>query len=222
MSDCKPVKYPVETKIQIDKDEKGKAVNPTQFKSIVGGLRYLVHTRPDIAYDVGIVSRYMERPTTLHQTTVKRILRYIKGTLDLGLIYSRGAGNYILSGFSDSDLAGNVEDRRSTGRMAFYLDESLITWVSQKQRCVTLSSCEAEFMAATVAACQGVWLRNLLSQITGRKFGPVIIYMDNKSAIDLAKNPVFHGRSKHIDIRFHFIRECVERKEIVVRCHPSL
>lgn len=81
--------------------------------------------------------------------------------------------------------------------MAFYLDESLITWVSQKQRCVALSSCEAEFMAATAAACQGEWLRNLLSQIIGCKLGPVIIYVDNKSAIDLAKNPVFHGRSKH-------------------------
>lgn len=123
----------------------------------------------------------------------------------------------MLSGFSDSDLAGNIEDRKSTGGMVFYLNESLITWVSQKQRCVALSSCEAEFMAATAAACQGVWLRNLLMQITGMKRCPVVIYVDNKSAIDLAKNPVFHGRSKHIDIRYHFIRECVERGEIVIK-----
>lgn len=122
-----------------------------------------------------------------------------------------------MSGFSDSDLAGNLEDRKSTGGMAFYLNESLITWVSQKQRCVALSSCEAEFMAATAAACQGVWLRKLLSQITDAKPGPVIMYIDNKSAIDLAKNPVFHGRSKHIDIRYHFIRECVEIGEIIIR-----
>lgn len=133
------------------------------------------------------------------------------------MVYARGAGNYLLSGFSDSDLAGNVEDRKSTGGMAFYLDESLITWVSQKQRCVALSSCEAEFMAATAAACQGVWFRNLLGQITDMKYGPVVIYVDNKSAIDLAKNPVFHGRSKHIDILYHFIRECVERKEIEIK-----
>lgn len=133
------------------------------------------------------------------------------------MIYAKGTGNYILSGYSDSDLAGNIEDRRSTGGMAFYLDESLITWVSQKQRCVALSSCEAEFMAATAAACQGVWLKNFLGQITGGKHGPVIIYVDNKSAIDLAKNPVFHRRSKHIDIRYHFIRECVERGEIVIK-----
>ena len=177
----------------------------------------MVHTRPDIAFAVGIVSRFMERPTMLHLNAVKRILRYIQGTMELGLVYMKGTGNYILSGYSDSDLAGNVEDRRSTGGMAFYLDESLITWVSQKQRCVALSSCEAEFMAATAAACQGIWLRNLLGQITDGELRPVTIYVDNKSAIDLAKNPVFHGRSKHIDIRYHFIRECVERGEIVIK-----
>lgn len=99
----------------------------------------------------------------------------------------------------------------------FYLNDSLVTWVSQKQRCVALSSCEAEFMAATAAACQAIWLKNLLGRINGEDIGPVILYIDNKSAIDLAKNPVFHGRSKHIDIRYHFIRECVERKEIIIK-----
>lgn len=221
MSDCKPVKYPMEPNTQLVKDENGKCVDPTEFKSIVGGLRYLVHTRPNIAYSVGIVSRFMERPTILHQRAVKRILRYVKGTLDHGLVYLKGSGNYLLSGYSESDHAGNVEDRRSTGGMAFYLNESLITWVSQKQRCVALNSCEAEFMAATAAACQGVWLRNLLGEITDAKHGPVVIYIDNKSAIDLAKNPVFHGRSKHIDIRYHFIRECVNRGEIVIKHIPT-
>lgn len=95
----------------------------------------------------------MERPTVFHMNAVKRILRYVKGTLNYGLVYSKGVGNYLLSGYSDSDLAGNLEDRKSTGGVAFYLNESLVTWVSQKQRCVALSSCEAEFMAATAAAC---------------------------------------------------------------------
>ena len=217
MRDCNSVKYPMEPKIQMHKDENGKPVNPTEFKSMVGGLRYLVHTRPDIAYAVGVVSRFMERPTTLHQNAVKRILRYVKGTLSYGLMYTKGRGNYLLSGFSDSDLAGDIVDRKSTGGMAFYLDESLITWVSQKQRCVALSSCEAEFMAATAAACQGMWLHRLLSQISDIKAGPVVLYIDNKSAIDLARNPVFHGRSKHIDVRYHFIRECVENGSIVIK-----
>ena len=217
MSDCNPSKYPMDPKLQLNKDEKGKQVDSTLFKSLVGGLRYLVNTRPDIAYSVGIISRFMERPTVAHLGAAKRIMRYVKGTIEYGLIYKRGSGNYILSGYSDSDLAGNLEDRRSTGGMAFYLDENLITWVSQKQRCVALSSCEVEFMAATAAACQGVWLRNLLTLITDMERGPVVIYIDNKSAIDLAKNPVFHGRSKHIDIPYHFIRECVERGEIILK-----
>lgn len=147
----------------------------------------------------------MERPTVTHYGDVRRILRYLQDTLEYGIVYSRGTGNYLLAGYSDSDLAGNIDDRKSTGGVVFYLNQSLITWVSQKQRCVALSSCEAEFMASTGAACQGIWLRNLLGQITNTVLGPVVIYVDNKSTIDLEKNPVFHGRSKHIDIRYHFI-----------------
>ena len=217
MGDCNPTKYPMDPKENISKDEGGVLVDTTQFKSLVGGLRYLVHTRPDIAFSVGIVSRFMEKPTTMHLNAAKRILRYIKGTLNFGLVYSKNSGNNVLTGYSDSDLAGQVEDRKSTGGMVFYLNESLVTWVSQKQRCVALSSCEAEFMAATAAACQAIWLRNLLTQVTGEDTGPVVLYIDNKSAIDLAKNPVFHGRSKHIDIHYHFIRECVEKGEIIVK-----
>lgn len=121
MSECNPAKYPMEVKVQIDRDDKGKPFNSTEFKSLVGGLRYLVHTRPDIAFSVGIVSRFMERPTNLHLGAVKRILRYVKGTLEFGLKYVRGTGNYLLSNYSDSDMAGNVEDRKSMGGMAFYL-----------------------------------------------------------------------------------------------------
>ena len=217
MIDCNPVKYPMDHKLQLHKDERGEPVNPTEFKSMVGGLRYLVHTRPDIAYAVGVVSRFMDMPTMLHLSATKRILRYVKGTLNFGLVYKAGRGNYLLSGFSDSDLAGNVDDRKSTGGMVFYLDDSLITWISQKQRCVALSSCEAEFMAATAAACQGIWLQRVLSQIQNVKAGPVTLYIDNRSAVDLAKNPVFHGRSKQIDVRYHFIRECVEQGLIVIK-----
>ena len=101
--------------------------------------------------------------------------------------------------------------------MAFYLNESLITWCSQKEKTVALSSCEAEFMAATAAAKQALWLRSLLSELTGRKPKSVELFVDNNSAIALMKNLVFHGRSKHIDIKYHFIRECVERKQIVVK-----
>ncbi|XP_074378547.1 secreted RxLR effector protein 161-like [Apium graveolens] len=217
MSGCNPTKYPMDPKEHLTKDEGGELVDPTEYKSLVGGLRYLVHTRPDIAYSVGIVSRFMEKPTAVHRNVVKRILRYVSDTLHLGLTYLKKPGAGSLTGYSDSDLGGQTDDRKSTSAMVFYLDDSLITWISQKQRCVALSSCEAEFMAATAAACQAIWLRNLLAKLTGEEVGPVVLHIDNKSAIDLTKNPVFHGRSKHINIRYHFIRERVERKEIVIK-----
>ncbi|XP_074362563.1 secreted RxLR effector protein 161-like [Apium graveolens] len=207
----------MDPKLQLHKDERGSPVDSTEFKSMIGGLRYLVHTRPDIAYAVGVVNKYMEKPTELHMNAAKRILRYIKVTLVYGLIYVKGRGNYLLSGYSDNDLAGSLDDRKSIGGIAFYLDESLITWVSQKQRCVVLSSCEAEFVEATATTCQEIWLQKLLGHILDVPVGPVRLYIDNKSTIDLAKNPVFHGRSKHIHVRYHFIRDCVENGSIVIK-----
>lgn len=144
MASCNASKYPMDPSLQICKDKDGKKVNATDYKSLVGCLRYLFHTRPDISYAVGIVSRYMEQPTVLHLDTVKRILRYIKGTIHYGLVYSKGSRNHLLTGFSDSDLADHVDDRKSTSGMVFYLNESMITRMSQKQRCVALSSCEAD------------------------------------------------------------------------------
>lgn len=117
----------MESKIKIDKDEGGELVDSTLFRSIIGELRYLVHTRPDITYSVGVLSRYMEKPTMLHYKAVKRILRYVKGTLDYGIVYSQGTGNYLLSGYSDSDHAGSVDDRKSKSGIGFYLNENLVT-----------------------------------------------------------------------------------------------
>ncbi|KAL8105893.1 hypothetical protein AgCh_029627 [Apium graveolens] len=191
LSECNSTKYPMDPKEVITKDEMGKEVDVTFFNSLIGGLLYLVHIRPDIVYSVGIVSRFMERPTLMHLNAAKRVLRYVHGTLNFGLTHTNDSGNIILTGYTDSDLAGNLVDRKSTGGMAFYLNKSLITWVSQKQRSVALSSCEAEFIAATAAGCQAIWLKNLLSMITGERIGPVVLYIDNKSAIDLVKNPVF-------------------------------
>lgn len=192
-------------------------MDATEYRCIVGSLRYLTHTRPDISYAVGVVSRFMSKPTEKHQQAVKHILRYVKGTVDHGLIYANEKSGKVLLGYTDSDLAGDVVDRKSTGGMCFYLNKSLISWTSQKQRVVALSSCEAEYMAATTAACQSIWLRGLLEEITGKVIGPVVLHVDNRSAIELMKNPVLHGRSKHIDVRFHFIRECIEQGKLVIK-----
>ncbi|KAI3753573.1 hypothetical protein L2E82_25630 [Cichorium intybus] len=194
MMNCNPTKSPMEHKLKLTKEGEGELVNPTEYRSIVGGLRYLTHTSPDISFAVGVVRRFMEKPTEQHLQAVKGILRYVKGTLDHGLTYTKGESRLNVSGYSDSDLANDVNDRKSTGGMAFYVN--------------------AEFMAATQAACEGIWLRRLLTEITKQKVPPVTLFVDNQSALDLMKNPVFHGRSKHIDIRYHFIRECVENGEM--------
>ncbi|KAE8706056.1 Detected protein of unknown function [Hibiscus syriacus] len=215
MENYKPISTPAEYGIKMTKHEEGESVDPTFFKSLVGSLRYLTCTRPDILHAVGLVSRYMESPTTTHFKAAKRILRYLKGTIDFGLFYSV-SNDYKLVGYSDSDWGGDIDNRRSTTGFVFFMGDIAFTWMSKKQPIVTLSTCEAEYVAATSCVCHAIWLRNLLKEIGLIQEEPTKVCVDNKSAIALAKNPVFHDRSKHIDIRYHYIRECVARKDVEV------
>ena len=157
----------------------------------------------------------MERPTTTHWAAVKQILRYIQGTLNYGCRYVRGGSGELL-GYSDSDHAGDQGDRKSTSGNVFFLGENAISWTSQKQKVVAISSCEAEYVAAAGATCQGLWLSRLLCEMKGEEPTKFKLLIDNKSAIALAKNSVHHDRSKHIDIRYHYIRECVEEGKVEV------
>jgi hypothetical protein len=179
-------------------------------------LRYLTCTRPDILYGVGLVSRYMESPTTTHFKEAKRILRYVKGTIDFSLLYP-SSNEFKLVGYSDSDWGGDVDDRKSTTWFVFYLGSSAFTLSSKKQPIVTLSTCEAEYVAATSSVCHAIWLRKLLKELHMPQKDATEIFVDNKSAITLTKNPVFHDRSKHIDTRYHFIRECIVKKEVQLK-----
>ncbi|CAO2836221.1 unnamed protein product [Amaranthus hypochondriacus] len=216
MGSCKPMSTPVATGMKLTKAGEGKLINPTLYKSLVGSLRYLTITRPDIVYGVGLVSRYMETPKESHWCTAKRIVRYIKGTLDYGMFYSYG-NEATLYGYSDSDWAGDQDERKSTSGYAFYLGSTAFTWSSKKQSVVALSSCEAEYIAASSAVCEAIWLRNLLQELGHVQEKPTTIHVDNVSAIKLAKNPVQHGRSKHIDTRFHFLRDQVKEGPISLK-----
>jgi hypothetical protein len=180
----------------------------------VGSLRYLAHTRPDLAFSVGYVSRFMQRPTTEHQQAVKRIIRYVAGTLDHGLYYPRCPGAAHFVGYSDSDHAGDIDTSKSTSGILFFLGKCLVSWQSVKQQVVALSSCEAEYIAASTASTQALWLARLLGDLLGRDTRAVELRVDSKSALALAKNPVFHERSKHIRVRYHFIRGCLEEGSI--------
>lgn len=215
MKGCNPCHTPMEEKLKLSRESKEETIDATQYRRIVGSLRYLVHTRPDLCYSVGVVSRFMERPTTEHLAAVRRILRYVAGTASYGLMYERGgSGTVKIVGYSDSDLAGDVDTRKSTSGVLFFFGNSLVCWQSVKQRVVALSSCEAEYVAATMAATQALWLARLLGDLKGEAAEMVELRVDNKSALALSKNPVFHERSKHIEIRYHFIRECMENGTI--------
>ncbi|KAE8734503.1 hypothetical protein F3Y22_tig00000764pilonHSYRG00191 [Hibiscus syriacus] len=163
----------------------------------------------------GLVSRYMESPTTTHFKAAKRILHYLKGTIDFGLFYSV-SNDYKLVGYSNSDWGRDIDNRMSTTGFVFFMGDIAFTWMSKKQPIVTLFTCEAEYVAATSCVCHAIWLRNLLKEIGLIQEEPIKVCVDNKSAIALSKNPVFHDRSKHIDIRYHYIRECVARNDVEV------
>ncbi|CAA0357000.1 unnamed protein product [Arabidopsis thaliana] len=221
MKDCNPVHTPMETGFKPSKSENEKEVDAHIYRKNVGCLRYLLHTRPDLFYCVGVLSRYMQSPREIHAAAMKQCLRYLKGTVTLGVTYNRTTKVPRLIGFSDSSHNVDEDDGKSTAGHVFYLGRSPISWCSQKQDIVALSSCEAEFMAGTEAAKQAIWLQDLLSEITGTSCEKVTICIDNQSAIALTKNPVFHGRSKHIHRRYHFIRECVENGLIEVTHVPG-
>jgi len=217
MTNCNPCATPMEARLKLTKSMEEEVLNPTAYRSIIGSLRYIVNTRPDLAYSVGVVSRHMEAPTKQHWGTVKHILRYLKGTVEFGCKYERGAElKPLLLGYRDSDFAGDTESRKSTTGVVYFLGKSVVTWASQKQKIVALSSCEAEYVAAAAAACQGVWLSRLIGDLLETKEMPVKLLMDNMSAIALSKNPVHHDRSKHIDTKYHFIRECIEQGKVEV------
>jgi hypothetical protein len=213
MNESNSVATPMELGTKLSKFEGGERVDASKYRSLVGSLRYLTCTRPDISYSVGVVSRFMEEPKHAHWKAMKRILRYIKGTVSLGLFYSESS-EFKLKGYSDSDWCGDVDDRKSTSGFVFYLGDTAFTWVSKKQPIVTLSTCEAEYVAASWCVCHAIWLRNLLCELGLPQSDATKIRVDNKSAIELAKNPVHHERSKHIDVRFHFIREHVKKGDV--------
>ncbi|XP_070667876.1 secreted RxLR effector protein 161-like [Malus domestica] len=160
-------------------------------------------------FTVSLISRYTEHPIESHLQAVKRALRCVKGTVDLGIFYKNG-GTEGLTGYTDNDYAGDQDDRKSTSGYVFIISLGAVSWSSKKQPIVTLSTTEAEFIAATSSACQVVWLKRILKNLNQEQYAPTLVYCDNVSTIKLPRNPVMHGRSKHIDVRFHFLRDLVK------------
>ena len=218
MLESNEVSSPIIPGFKISKDENGIFVDEMNFKQLVGSLMYLTAMRPDMMFVTSLIIRYMGRPTNLHLQAAKRALRYLKGTVNYGIHYKRG-GNEKLLAFTDSDYAGDVEDRKSTSGYVFVLNSGAVSWCSKKQPIVTLSTTEAEFVAATVCACQAIWMKKILTELKYSDEDCITIWCDNSSTIKLSKNLVLHGRSKHIDVRYHFLRNLVKAGSIdLVHC----
>ncbi|XP_059076754.1 secreted RxLR effector protein 161-like [Cryptomeria japonica] len=212
MTNVNPAPTPIALGLKLSNDDQISRVDATLFKRLVGNLMYLTVTRPDIMYGVSLISRFMDKPKESHWKDGKRILRYIAGTKSFEILYT-SSDDYKLIGYTDSDWGGRIDDRKSTSGYIFHLGFGAISWASKKQPIVTLSSAEAEYVAATLAACQAVWMRIVLSDLGHQQEEPMKIYCDN-SAIALSKNHVFHNRSKNIDIQYYFIRELVNNVDI--------
>lgn len=212
------VANPIVPGVKLVKDDDGAKVDATVYKQMVGSLMYLTVTRPDLMFVVCLASRFMANPTELHYQVVKRVLRYVVGTVDLGIFYKR-RGDAELLAYTDSDYAGDVVDRKSTSGYVFSLSGGAVSWTSKKQPIVTLSTTEAEYVAAASCATQGVWMKRVLDKLGHSHSKCITIFCDNSSAIKLSRNPVLHGRSKHIDVRFHFLRDLTKDGKVkLVHC----
>jgi hypothetical protein len=220
MENYNPITTPMELSTKLSRYDEGDEVDENLYRSLIGSLRYLTYIRPDIMFVVGVASRYMESLRTSHWKAAKRILRYVRGSVDLGLHYLK-TNNFKLIGYSDSDWYGDIDDRKSISGFTFYVGDKVFTWLSKKKAIVTLLTCEVEYVAVSLCVNHVIWLRNLLYDLKLPQLEATEIRVDNKSAIELTKNPVHHERSKHIDVRYHSIREHIKEKEVRVTHVPS-
>ncbi|GJW91968.1 hypothetical protein Tco_0169521 [Tanacetum coccineum] len=181
---------------------------------MIGSLLYLTASRPDIMFSVCLCARFQEAPKTSHLEAVKRIFRYIKGTSHLGLWYPKGTGLETIV-YADSDHAGDYVDRKSTSGVCTFVGCCLTSWMSKKQTALAISTTEAEYVSAGKACQQALWMKQALVDYEV-KLNDVPVLYDNKGAIDLSKNPVLHSRTKHIEIRHHFLRDNVQKGNISI------
>lgn len=207
MSHCKTADTPMEINLKLEKSQNSCCDNNYPYRQLLGSLMYLaVLTRPDIAYSVNYLSQFNNSYDEKHWKHAKRVLKYLKGTKNLGLVFSKDE-SYI-KGYVDADWGSDINDRKSFSGFCFKMSQTVVSFECRKQRNVALSSTEAEYIAMSEASKEAIYLKNLLFEITGIS-EPIVLYNDCQSAQKLVLNPIFHRRSKHIDIKYHFIREAV-------------
>nr|GEV46872.1 ribonuclease H-like domain-containing protein [Tanacetum cinerariifolium] len=190
------------------KDLSGNPVDQTDYRSKIGSLMYLTSSRLDIVQAICFCARYQSRPTEKHLKEVKRIFRYLRGTVNMRLWYPKGS-SFELTAFSDADHAGCIDSRKSISGGIQFLGDKLVRWMSKKQNCTAMSSAEAEYVALSASCAQVMWMRTQI-QDYGFNYNKIPFYCDSQSAIAISCNPVQHSRTKHIHTRYHFIKKQVE------------
>ena len=216
MHEAKPISSPMASSTSLSQYQGTPLLDPSSYRSTVGSLQYLSLTRLDINFAVNKVCQFMTNPTDLHWSAVKRILRYLKHTSHHSLLLHKDS-NFTIQAFSDADWASSPDDRRSTSGYCLFLGRNLISWSSRKQQTVSRSSTESEYRAIAHASAELVWLRSLLKELSVSSSSTPILWCDNIGATYLTANPLFHARTKHIEIDFHFVRDLVSSKTVSVR-----
>jgi hypothetical protein len=203
MTACSPVSTPIEENLKLSIHPQQIHTNKERYQRLVGRLMYLAHTRPDLAYALSVISQFMHSPSEEHMKVVTRILRYLKSSPGKGILFKKG-DNLKIDGYTDTDWAGSIQDRRSTSGYFTFVGGNLITWRSKKQEVVARSSAEAEYRGMAKAICELLWIKNLMQELQVEQTSPMRLYCDSKAACDIAPNHVQHDRTKHVEVDRHF------------------
>jgi hypothetical protein len=215
MLGSKATRSPCSSSSKLSKFDGEPLVDPFEYRSVVGALQYCTFTRPDLSFAVNQLCQHLQSPTSTHWTTAKRVLRYLKNTADHGLLYTKGSLH--LQAFCDSDWVGSPDDRRSTSGFEVFLGNCLISWSAKKQPMVSRSSTEAKYRSMAITTAELFWIRMLFPLSFS-----LVLWCDNVNALALASNPIFHARTKHIEVDYHFIREKVVNGDILVKFISTL
>ena len=222
MDQAKPVSTPVDASAKLVKTgEEEETVDQLRYQLAVGSLLYLsMWTRPDITYAVSNAANFCSNPSKEHWTAVKHIMHYLKGTINYGLCQDKSSSGECVW-YPNADWAGDLNDRKSMSGYVFQICGTAVSLRSNKQTCVAFSTPEAEYMALASAAQEAIWLQHLVGDLGNKPVNPMVLYEDNQSAKCMAKNPQFHGRTKHISIKYHYIREQMEWGAVALKYYPS-
>jgi hypothetical protein len=220
MTDCKPCSTPVDTQAKLSATLGDPVADPTAYRGLVGALQYLTFTRPDLTYAVQQICLHMHDPRESHVAPLKRLLRYVRGIVDFGLVLHRSPSAELVV-YNDTDWVGCPDTRRSTSGYAIFLGGNLISWSSKRQSVVSSSSAEAEYRAVANGVAKVSWLRQLLAELRSPLAKSTLVYRDNVSAVYLSTNPVQHQRTKHVEIDLHFVRDRVAIGDVRVLHVPT-